>query len=442
MRKVWILLILIVLALGVMLLMAQKVRSEWTTSSREALEEYERGHAARMKLYPADAREHFARAVELDSDFVAAKLGLMVYSRDRGKRDRLARELAATDLNRLTAREQFLVRYHLAQHDGRDKEAYQILKSFLDAYPHDPWGLAVFAGLAWEAQNWDKAEKVYGKLIQKDPNWVEAQNRLAYIAMAQGRFEEAEELLRTYQYIAPDQANPHDSMGELLTLLGRYDEAREELEKSLEIRPDFCFSHFHLMDVYLLEGRPEDAEPVFARADEVCDPRFVERMRCNTKFWSDYFTGDLDAPWRPERERCREVVGPVYFLIHRMAVLSGRFDEARETEAMIRKHIDGKGSEGLEAKHLSGLLHHIVGVRLAAQGDPASAVAELKEADDLFYYWGQNEGIAKLFNRLNLAAAYELAGDEAVARKIVEKVRKVNPSFATFYEEVRDELAS
>ncbi|MDH3744415.1 MAG: tetratricopeptide repeat protein [Acidobacteriota bacterium] len=441
MRKLWIFTILIGAALAAMLLMARTTKAEWTTNSREALQEYNLGHEARMKLYPADAREHFGNALALDSEFVAAKLALMIYSRG-DERKRLAKELEESDLNRLTAREQFLVRYHLAQHEGRDKEAYQALKSFLDAYPHDPWGLAAFAGRAWGEQNWDKAEKLYRKLIDVDPNWVEAQNRLAYIAMAQGRFEEAESLLKTYQYVAPDQANPHDSMGELLTLLGRYDEARSELEQAVSIRPDFCASHLHLADVYLLEGRPEATEPVFERAAEVCEERFVEEMRCVATFWSDYFSGDLDAPWRPERARCREVVGPFFFLIHRMAVLSGRIDEALGIEAVIRERVAKMDSGGLEAKHFGGLIHHVTGARLAVQGDPEGAIEELESADELFYYWGQGEGIAKLFNRLNLAAAHELAGDEAAARKIVEKVRKVNDKFSAFYDHVRQELAS
>lgn len=441
MRKIWIFTLLIAVALAAMLLTARTTKGEWTTSSRAALEEYNLGHEARMKLYTADARERFKNALEIDPDFVAAKLALMAYSRG-DERKRLAEELEETDLNRLTAREQFLVRYHLAQHQGRSKEAGQILKSFLDAYPHDPWGLAAFAGRAWGDQNWDKAEKLYRKLIDIDPNWVEAQNRLAYIAMAQGRFEEAESLLKTYQYVAPDQANPHDSMGELLTLLGRYDEARSELEKAVAIRPDFCASHLHLADVYLLEGRPEDSEPVFERAEEACDEKFVEEMRCQSAFWSDYFSGDLDSPWRPERASCREVVGPFFFLIHRMAVLSGRFEEALGIEAVIGERMAEMNSEGLEAKHLGGLIYHVTGVRLAVQGDPEGAIEQLERADELFYYWGQGEGIAKLFNRLNLAAAHNLAGDEAAARKIVEKVRKVNDKFSVFYDHVREELAS
>jgi len=44
---------------------------------------------------------------------------------------------------------------------------------------------------------------------------------LGYIKMMQGRFAEAEESFMSYRFIAPDQANPHDSLGELYITTGR-----------------------------------------------------------------------------------------------------------------------------------------------------------------------------------------------------------------------------
>ena len=42
---------------------------EWTTSSNDALHEFELGLEARMKYYTNDAVEHFAAAVDIDADF-------------------------------------------------------------------------------------------------------------------------------------------------------------------------------------------------------------------------------------------------------------------------------------------------------------------------------------------------------------------------------------
>ncbi len=435
MRRIWFLIALAGVALGAIMLMARSGPGEWTTDSSRALAELAKGHDAEMKIYRDEAVKHYRRALELDPDFVAAKLALMRVIHDRDELARLAEELAVADPRPLTAREQFLVRYRLARHEGRSKEARQILKSFLDVYPGDPWGLDAWADLYWSEQNLEKASAVYEKLLAADPNWVLAQNRLGYMAMAQGRFAEAEELFRTYAYIAPDQANPYDSMGELLTVLGRYDEARAQLEEALAIKPDFCASYEHLIEVETLAGRLEAVEPVIERAEAAgCRESWIALARCDLAFWRDYMAGDYDGPWREERSECLEKVGRHHFLIHRMAALSGRFEVAREIEDELAKRIEkGVSEDTAEIKHYKGALLHFQGVRLLAQGETEAAAERLQKADELLLYWGQGESILKLFNRLNLACAYDLAGRRLEAKKLLGEVAEVNPPMAGFY---------
>lgn len=435
MRKAWILVALAALVLGAMLLMARSGHGEWTTDSSQALAQLEKGLQAQMKMYDVEAVKHYRQALELDPGFVAAKLALMRVTHDGKELERLAGELATADLTALTAREQFLVRYRLAREEGRAKEAKQILKAFLDTYPEDPWGLDTYANLVWEDKSLEKASKLYRKLLAADPNWVLAQNRLGYVAMAQGRFDEAEELFRTYTYIAPDQANPHDSMGELLTVLGRYDEAREELEKALVIKPDFCASFRHLIEVEILEGNPDEVEPIIARADAAnCGGWWIGQVRCEVDLWRDYLERDFDGPWREERAECVEKFNGLHFLIHRMAALTGRFDEAVEVEAAFKEEMVYEGMEETsEIKFFKGFLLHLKGVRLLAEGEIDSAVNLMTQADELFLYWGQDESILKLFNRLNLACAYELSGERRKAKDLLGEVAAVNPPFAGFY---------
>ena len=84
------------------------------------------------------------------------------------------------------------------------------------------------------------------RLIEIAPNWVIAYNQLGYIAMSQGRFAEAEEYFTSYRFVAPDQANPHDSLAELYIMIGRYEEAETSLYRSIEIKPDFWAAYDHL----------------------------------------------------------------------------------------------------------------------------------------------------------------------------------------------------
>jgi tetratricopeptide (TPR) repeat protein len=421
-------------------------REVWTSSSEEAIREFESGLESRMKLYGREAKEHFERALELDPDFVVAKLQLVRYVESGDRREKLLAEIKSVDLDKLTERERFMVRYQMARMDDRYEEANAILEEFLQSEPEDPFGVERLAEDAWMRQDWTAAEAAYERLLEIDPNWVTAQNRLGYMAMAQGDFEAAEERFKAYRYVAPDQANPHDSMGEVLTVVGRYEEALAELEEAVAIRADFCASYMHMLDVLTLEGRPYAGYQVLERAEENCPDGYKERIsisRCQLAFWSDYLDGDFDSPWREERRACTEQVGSRGFLIHRMASLSGRWDEAIALEEEVAKHVE-EHSEGpeIESKIFQGIQGHLAGVRLLAQGDTEKAIENLRQADEFLYYWGQDQGILKLFNRLNLAFALETAGRDEEAKSVLDKVREVNPPFAEAYPEIRDGFSS
>jgi tetratricopeptide (TPR) repeat protein len=428
---------------GVSLSMAScSPESEWTSVSADAVHEFEAGLESRMKLYGKEATEHFEKALELDPDFVVAKLQLARYGAEKERRDQLLEEIRQSDLSALSEREQFMVRYALARMDDRYDEAKVALDEFLEDHPEDPYGVESLAEDAWMRQEWGPAEAAYKRLLEIDPNWVTAQNHLGYMAMAQGDFAAAEERFKAYRYVAPDQANPHDSMGEVLTVVGRYEEALAELEEAVAIRADFCPSYMHMLDVLVLDGRPYAGYKVLERAEEHCPEEFEERIsisRCQLAFWSDYLNGEFDAPWREDRKECTKTVGSRGFLVHRMASLSGRWDEAIAIEEQIAEYAEEKSdAPEIESKTVKGILGHLRGVRLLAQGDTDGAIESMRQADEVLYYWGQDQGILKLFNRLNLASALETAGRSGDAQKVLQKVREVNPAFADDYSAIKE----
>lgn len=410
----------------------RKSSRDWTTKSPEALQAFQAGLDARMRFYLADAATSFRKALELDPEFAAAKLQLADLVRDDEERKRLRQEIEKMDLSRLNERERFLI--ELAR--GKHEEEQKISARFLASHPQDPWALSVAAGQAWSAEDWTAAAALYARLLDVDPNWVLARNNLGYMAMAQARFADAEEQFRTYAYVAPDQANPHDSLGELLSLVGRYAEARSELERALAIRPDFCASYEHLFGIAVFEGRPEEMPPVIARVGENCPPKMKEALVCEHRFFAAFIGGDFDAPWRDGFASCAGKAGNRGPLFHRMALLAGKGEEAAAEEAALARSVlesqkagYGKGrARMIEAESL-----HARGVRKLAEGDASAAVALFREADERASYWGVGEGRLKLFNLLNLALALERAGAPQEAEAALAKVRAVNPPFASTY---------
>jgi Flp pilus assembly protein TadD len=435
MRKLLIALVLLLLLAGGMMLMARRTEPGWSTDSAESLAALERGLAAQMKFYGAETRAGYWEALEIDPDFVAPKVMILLHSYSR--REELIEDLLQVEPEQLTARERYLVRYVLARHGDHPEAAERIAEEFVEQHPEDPYALSTCSTQAWEERNWERAEQHYRRLLEIDPNWAPAQNHLGYIAMAQGRFEEAEQLFETYQFIAPDQANPHDSMGELLTVLGRYDEAAAALEKAIEVKPDFCASYEHLFSLATLAGDGVAYPEIVARASESCGDRMAEVIGCFAELWTDYMQRDFDAPWREDRAKCMKVYVREAFLLHRLAVIVGRDETALELEELVDKRV-AKG--GMDAEISQGFLLHMKGVRAISDGDFEQAVSYLSKADRLLLYWGQGPAILKMFNQMNLAAALEAAGKQEKAEAVLARVREVNPRFADSYPAIRSEF--
>lgn len=404
----------------------------WTTDSPEALAELERGRQAAMRLYAKDAREAFERALQLDPDFVAARLFLLDNGGDDERRAQLVEELRQVDPSRLNERERFLLEVALATAAQNESARRRVIDQRLVERPDDPFALVIAAHDAWARLDWPAAEQGYRRLLEADPNWVMAHNILGYIAMAQGRFADAEARFRTYKFVAPDQANPHDSLGELLVLLGRYDEATTELEEALAIRPDFCAPYGNLLNIALLDRRPENLPSIAERASRNCPPGVAAELRCATAVAAGFLTGDAELPWREAGTECESQLKAPRILTHRLALVSGRRDLALAIEQEIADRLAQVERE--RPRHVAQV--RIIGSFLAAQrlaieGDWTGAIAEWREVEADGAFWQTDGlGVLKLLARRELAHALRSVGDAAGADAAIEAVRAVNPPFA------------
>ena len=434
MKRSWILVaVLVVAAAAAAGAWRMSACRAWTTDSPAALELYEQGRQAQMKFYWQDAGALFERALELDPQFVAARLALLETDKpSREERQRLIAELRTADRSRLTDRERFLLDLKLAEADGDAERRRREIEAYSRAHPKDPWVLMIVATDAWNRTDWEPAERHYKELLETDPNWVVARNNLGYMAMAQGRFEEAEAQFRTYLYAAPDQANPHDSLGELLVLLGRYDEARAELEEAVAVRPDFCASYGNLFSLAILERRAADLEPLRARVAQHCDEHWAHEFECRVPIGEAFLARATELDWQALLGRCPELMKWNDPLTHAVALRTGRPDVASAIEGRARaaaeKSDEYTTRRGKDVRALVALLE---GQRLLAEGRPADAAARLREVEEDSVWWGAGgAGLFKLVARLHLATALSRIGDEAGAQAILARLRAVNPQFA------------
>jgi len=407
----------------------------WTTDSPQALDAYQRGRQAQMKFYAADARAAFEEALAADPSFVAAKIALLGTEGGRGENERLLAELRGADRARLSERERLMLDVVLARADRDEARRQQRVAEYLAEHPRDPWGLNIASSDAWVRQDWPEAERLYLRLLEVDPNWLLARNHLGYIAMAQGRFAEAEEHFRLYRYVAPDQANPHDSLGELLILLGRYNEARAELEEAVRVRPDFCASYGNLLRLAVFARRPEDIDPLVERVVAHCPEPMHLPFRCAALQSSAFLTGDYGAPWRDAGGHCAGMLTGPDPVTHLVALLGDRVEDALAIERSTAEHLaEAEAKQPRRAQALRALLQLMEGQRRLYEGRAAEAVTRLREAESQMPWWGGDGGGAlRLVTLITLARAEELAGDAEASRATLAALRAVNPDFAGWY---------
>ena len=441
MRWFWLTLAAVVLVAVGATLVALPQAPEWTTSSRAALAEFEAGDEALSKVYFVEAREHFERAYEYDPEFLLAKWRFAQFLHDDNPQQAtpILDDVMTADLANLTARERFLIEYWSAMRRNLPAEAARLVDECVVTYPDDPYILAVKASETWRYGNLEEAEHLYQRLLKIDPNWVVAYNALGYIKMTQGRFPEAEEHFKSYRFIAPDQANPHDSLGELFITTGRYDDAEASLETAIKIKPDFWASYIHLaiLKTYigdsdalrnLVESARAAGSPDGVVLEMECRARYVEMA--GREAWREILaqrSGECAGGFRN---------GHAAIITHRAACLTHDWKTARKIEAEAAEHLSNARRIGDEdaVTALQAAVLQMEGVRLAIEGDYATAEKQLRAVDEQLGYMQVQFGMYKLFNRTILIETLFAGGNDAEGHQLLAEVRRINPSMVEEFE--------
>ena len=445
-RWMWLTLAAVVVVGAGLTLVAVPGGQEWTTSSPEALAEFEAAMDARMKLYREDEERHLARAAELDPDFAIARLWTLepMFREDKEAAEAAWDKVLATDTSKLTPRERYFIERSRLIRAERREDIYPLLDEYVADYPNDPYILNEKALRYWSRGEIDEAEPLYRRLVEISPNWVIAYNQLGYINMSKGRFAEAEEYFKSYRFIAPDQANPYDSLGELFIALGRNDEAEESFEAAIEIKPDFWAAYNHIALMKSFNGDLEGAREIIDRAQTAGIPEdWVAEMNCRAQYMGLRNTGSWQEILElAETSKCVEKSSLNFqkLTTHLAACEVGDWDTALEIERggeeMLAKiESEGKSDWARDVTMLRAAVEHLQGVRLALQGDYGDAEKLLRTADERVSYMEADSAIFKLYNRMILAELLLADGQDAEAHGLLAKVRGVNPLWVAEFED-------
>jgi len=300
--------------------------AEVTTSSIEAYDLFLKGRDRYESLYNTEARDLFGKAIELDQTFAAAHLYL-AWARRRLREPRLrdeALERAKALADRATRRERLYIEAAYArqiEHDS-DKE-YRILKDLAREYPDEKRVHHRLAGYYRGRKLLYQAVEEYNNVLELDPNYGWAMNELAYMYTDIEDFDRAAELFERYESACPGDANPIDSMGELLFRMGRLDEAIAKYKEALAVKPDFYYAYWEIAYVSALKEDYTEAltwiDAFIERAPSFGTKVEGHRWRCLYHLWlgsreraleeadriSELASGETSVLWKVEADRMR-----------------------------------------------------------------------------------------------------------------------------------------
>jgi tetratricopeptide (TPR) repeat protein/TolB-like protein/DNA-binding XRE family transcriptional regulator len=235
-----------------------------TTRSVRAYRHYVEGVEYLDKLYRAEARAELRRAVAHDSTFAMAMV-MLVHPEIAGPRSERDSLIAVARRNSagLTPRERYYLDAFGAYSEGDLDGAVAACEALVREYPQEASGYRLLGRFYRSKHDMVKALSAYETAVQVDPFDGMSLNRLAYMRASLGEYDEALRCVEEYIRIAPAEANPYDTRGDMLAWTGHPEQAIASYKQALERNPAFFPSMQNLGVVLTLLRRYDEADGYF-----------------------------------------------------------------------------------------------------------------------------------------------------------------------------------
>ncbi len=247
----------------------------------------------------------------------------------------------------------------------------------------------------------DRARQEYGRLLEAEPNRVEALHGLGGIAYQLGEHDRAVEWLGRAVAVQPDNPLLHSNLGAAYRAAGRLTEAEACYRQALRLQPDLAQAYNNLANVLKEQGKREEAAARCWQA-VLASPNYAEaRHNLGLILWEQ---GELEEAL--DQLRFAAQLRPDFAEIHGSAGLLlrelGRPEEAAQRlREAVRLRPDGandhfnlaavlleQGHAGEAASHFSEAVrlrpdwveaHRALAIALATLGRPARPGVTLAE---------------------------------------------------------------
>jgi tetratricopeptide (TPR) repeat protein/AAA+ ATPase superfamily predicted ATPase len=214
----------------------------------------------------ARAREHFMRAIQLDSKNVQAFMGLGRAEKDRNRTLQYLIEAVTIDPNNAEAN-LLLGRTYRKFKDN--KRAIMFLRKALEIAPQNAEGW-INLGICYNYRDkFDEAIRCMNRAIEIDPKSYHAYSNLSRYWRIRREYSKAIEYGKKSIEINPNYAAAYFNLYFANFFLGNFTDAIENLKKKISLDPKDVQAHYQLGDAYIAIGDYKNAQASFQKATAI-----------------------------------------------------------------------------------------------------------------------------------------------------------------------------
>ena len=123
--------------------------------------------------------------------------------------------------------------------------------------------------------NFEVAKNLYNKILEVEPNFIDAQNNLGNVFKELGENQKAISCYEKAIEIDPTFLSAHNNLGVLFNKLEEKQKAISCYEKAIEIDPTFLSAHYNLGNIFKELGENQKAISCYEKAIEI-DPNILD----------------------------------------------------------------------------------------------------------------------------------------------------------------------
>jgi tetratricopeptide (TPR) repeat protein len=389
-------------------------------------------HAFRLN----DAVDKLGKALELDPGLAEASISRAFAFVRLGERDNYKQELARADsLTGLIADEKRRLLAQLRLGDFASSKHFAFRDSVMTRLkaeaPDNIYVLIAEAATAAREGDDEATAQAWKRVLDKDPNYANSYNMLGYMELHRGNYDKAIEYMQKYAFLAPDQANPHDSLGDVLMVLGRYEEAEAEFRAAVTMQPDFYYSLINLGRTYLARGQLSTGLDILEKVRRQVTGSDIE-MRVDREIVSAYLVAGLEDQLAAASAAYvvrypEDGIAGLYRAVG--LAYQERYEDSRAVMDSCLTEWRRDKSEGpkqeAQKRTIDSVTEQYDGLVADLRGDHAAAAAHWAAAADARE--GETPEFELWYFRYREAAALQAAGKPSAALSLLDPMLAVNP---------------